>query len=111
MPLRRNTTLYGISAIFLVLDALRVHHSNEVKKWLKENVDKIQIFYLPSSSPELNPDELLNADLNQHVTMAAPARIKIDLTLTAIGALRSIQKQPGQVETYFGHKDVRPAAA
>jgi len=97
--------------IFLVLDNLRVHHSKAVKKWLKENEDKIQIFYLPSYSPELNPDELLNADLKQHVTKAAPPRNKIALTRTAIGALRSIQKQPGRVETYFGQKDVCYAAA
>lgn len=97
--------------IFLVLDNLRVHHSKAVKKWLKDNEDKIQVFYLPSYSPELNPDELLNADLKQHVTKAAPARNKIALTRTAIGALRSIQKQPGRVETYFGQKDVCYAAA
>ena len=96
--------------IFLILDNLRVHHSKEVKKWLKENEDKIQIFYLPSYSPELNPDEMLNADLKQHVTKAAPARNTIALTRTAIGALRSIQKQPGRIESYFGQKDVAYAA-
>ena len=46
-----------------------------------------------------DPDELLNADLKQHVTKAAPARNKIALIRTAIGALRSIQKQPDRVET------------
>ena len=58
--------------VFLILDNLRVHHSKQVKKWLAENADKIQVFYLPSYSPELNPDELLNADLKQQVTKAAP---------------------------------------
>ena len=96
--------------VFLILDNLRVHHSKVVKKWLNENQDKIQIFYLPSYSPELNPDELLNADLKQHVTKAAPARTKSALTRTAIGALRSIQKLPGRVENYFGQKDVAYAA-
>jgi hypothetical protein len=65
---------------------------------------------LPSYSPELNPDELLNADLNQHVTKAAPARNKIALTRSAIGALRSIQKQPDRIESYFSQKDVAYAA-
>jgi hypothetical protein len=46
----------------------------------------------------LNPDELLNADLKQRVTSAALDRNKIALTRTAIGALRSIQKQPQRVE-------------
>jgi hypothetical protein len=60
---------------------------------------------------ELNPDELLNADLKQRVTKAAPARTKIALTRTAIGALRSIQKQPNRVERNFEHDDVCYAAA
>ena len=96
--------------VFLILDNLRMHHSKAVKKWLKENEDKIQVFYLPSYSPELNPDELLNADLKQRVTKAAPARNKLALTRTAIGALRSIQKQPDRVESYFDQKDVCYAA-
>ena len=96
--------------VFLILDNLRVHHSKAVKKWLAENAERIQVFYLPSYSPELNPDEMLNADLKQHVTKAAPPRNKIALTRTAIGALRSIQKQPGRVQSYFGQNGVAYAA-
>ena len=97
--------------VFLILDNLRVHHSKAVKKWLAENEEKIQVFYLPSYSPELNPDELLNADLKQRVTKAVPARNKLALTRTAIGALRSIQKQPARVESYFEQENVSYAAA
>ena len=96
--------------IFLILDNLRVHHSKLVREWLEANTDKIEVFYLPSYSPKLNRDELLNADHKQRVTSAAPARNKIALTRTAIGALRSIQKQPQRVERYFSQKDVRYAA-
>jgi transposase len=96
--------------IFLVLDNLRVHHSKPVKQWLARNADKIEVFYLPSYSPELNPDELLNADLKRHVTTAAPARTAKALTRTAVGSLRSIQKQPARVQSYFRHKDVNYAA-
>ena len=97
--------------LFLILDNLRVHRSKAVKQWLTENAEKIAVFYWPSCSPELNPDELLNADLKQRVSKAAPARNKIAWTRTAIGALRSIQKQPERVENYFGQKDVCYAAA
>lgn len=61
---------------------------------------------MPSYSPELNPHELLNADLKQHVTRAHPPRNQIVITRTAIGALRSIQKQPGRVQNYFSQKDL-----
>ena len=96
--------------IFLVLDNLRVHHSKPVKQWLKEHAGKIEAFYLPSYSPELNSDELPNADLKQQVTKTALARTKAALTRTAVGTLRSIQKQPGRVERYFQQKDVRYTA-
>ena len=96
--------------IFLLLDNLRVHHSKLVKHWLARNADRIEVFYLPSYSPELNPDELLNADLKQRVTTAAPARTAKALTRTAITSLRSIQKQPARIQSYFKHKDVNYAA-
>jgi transposase len=96
--------------IFLILDNLRVHHAKLVKHWLAENADKIEVFYLPSYSPELNSDELLNADLKQRVTTAAPARTGKALVRTAVRSLRSIQKQPQRVQNYFQHKDVSYAA-
>jgi transposase len=87
--------------IFLVLDNLRVHHSKPVKKWLAEHTGQIEAFFLPSYSPGLNPNELLNADLKKRVTRIAPARTKTALTRTAICALPRIQKQPDHVECYF----------
>ena len=53
--LTRNTP----KKIFLILDNLRVHRSRVVKAWLEENKAKIEVFYLPSYSPQLNPDERL----------------------------------------------------
>jgi len=40
-----------------------VHHSKPVKEWVEAHTDKIELFFLPSYSPELNPDEHLNCDL------------------------------------------------
>ena len=56
--------------VFLILDNLRVHHAKPVKAWLAEHVDAIEVFYLPSYSPELNPEERLNADLKQAVELS-----------------------------------------
>jgi len=106
----KRVTRHEQRKLFLILDNLRVHHSQLVKQWLKANADKIEVFYLPSYSPELNPDELLNADLKQRVTTTAPARTKTALTRTASSSLRSIQKQPQRVQNYFLHQDVSYAA-
>ena len=64
------------------------------------------MLYLPSYSPELNTDELLNADLKEKVNEVAPARTKLALTRTGVSILRSIQKQSGKVEPCFEHKHV-----
>jgi hypothetical protein len=91
---------------FLILDNLRVHHSKAVNKRLEANADNVVVFFPPGYSPELNPDELLNAGLKQRVTKAAPAVTKMALTRTAIGALRCTQKQPERVERYLKQKVV-----
>lgn len=96
--------------VFVILDNLRVHHARKVKAWLAEHDEDIEVFYLPSYSPELNPDECLNADLKDAVTRRAPARSKKQLKDAAIGYLRKLQKSPARVRTYFQHKPVRYAA-
>jgi len=96
--------------VFLILDNLKVHHARPVKAWLATHVDEIEVFYLPSYSPELNPDEMLNADLKASVTRQAPARTKGHLKKAAISHLRRLQKSPQRVARYFMHKPIRYAA-
>ncbi len=96
--------------VFLILDNLRVHHAKPVKAWLAQNADAIEVFYLPSYSPELNPDEMANADIKQAVTKLAPARTKLQLVKATSEHLRSVQRQPERVRKYFEHGPVRYAA-
>jgi hypothetical protein len=53
--------------VVLVLDESRVHRAKIVKKSLAENKDQIEVFYPPSHSLELSPDECLNCDLKAGV--------------------------------------------
>jgi transposase len=96
--------------VYLILDNLKVHHARRVKGWLADHEEQIEVFYLPSYSPELNPDECLNADLKDGVTRRAPARSKAQLKKAAISHLRKLQKSPRRVRKYFEHKPVRYAA-
>lgn len=95
--------------LFLILDNLRVHHAKPVKAWLAEHADAIEVFYLPSYSPELNPDEMANADIKQAVTKLAPARTKLQLVKATASHLRSLQRQPERIRKYFEHGPVRYA--
>lgn len=96
--------------IFLIVDNLKVHHSYIVKDWLEEHKDEIEIFFLPSYSPELNPDEYLNCDLKDGVHSSVPARTKKELTGKAISHLRKLQKMPERVKKYFKHSKIAYAA-
>ncbi len=96
--------------VFLILDNLRVHHAKVFKAWLKDKEDQIEIFYLPSYSPELNPDEYLNCDLKAGVHSGKPARDKPALKKKVISHMRMLQKSPDRVSKYFRHEKIRYAA-
>jgi len=98
------------SKIFLIVDNLRVHHSKPVKEWLEEQKHEIELFFLPSYSPELNPDEYLNCDLKAGVHSGTPARSKAQLAKKAISHLRMLQKRSSRVQKYFKHPKIAYAA-
>jgi len=96
--------------VYLILDNLRVHHAKVFKAWLQEHEDEIEVFYLPSYSPELNPDEYLNCDLKAGVHSGKPARSKKQLKKKVLSHMRMLQKNPKRVAKYFEHKKIRYAA-
>ncbi len=53
--------------VFLIADHLRAHESATVNDWGVRRKERIEIFDLPRSAPELNPDEYLNHDIRMKV--------------------------------------------
>lgn len=51
--------------VHLVVDRHSAHRSRALRDWLADHSDRIELHFLPSYSPELNPDELVNADLKR----------------------------------------------
>ena len=87
--------------VFLILDNLRAHHSKLVKAWLETRKDQIEIFYLPSYSPELNPDERLNASLKHAISTSVPVRTKANLKAAAEIHMDSLANSPDAVRAFF----------
>ncbi len=94
--------------MFLILDNLKVHRAKVVKTWLSkpERRKEIEVFYLPSYSPELNPDEYLNCDLKCGVHSGTPARNKEQFSKKTIGHMRMLQKKPNRVRKYFKYSKI-----
>ena len=96
--------------VFLILDRLPVHRSAAVREWLARHKRQIEVSYLPSYSPALNPDEGLNADLKQTITRKAPMRSKPQLKQAAISHMRRLANSPARVRSFFHQKSMRYAA-
>ena len=96
--------------VFLILDNLRVHHSKLVKAWVAQHSEKIELFYLPSYSPQLNPEERLNADLKQEMGKRVPVRTKVKLREAATEHMAMLEQNPERVMSYFQDKRVQYAA-
>ena len=49
--------------IHVIMDNHPVHKSVKVREWVEKNKEEIEVHYLPTYSPEVNPDENLNRHL------------------------------------------------
>ncbi len=96
--------------VFLVLDNLGVHHCKPVKEWLSAHQEQIEVFYLPSYSPELNPDERLNGDMKQAIEARVPCRTKDKLCLASTNHMAAIEKSPERIKAFFKDPFVAYAA-
>lgn len=94
--------------VFLVRD--RVHRCKPVKAWLAEHRRDIEVFFLPSYSTELDPDERLNADLKHAIGSKVPVRTKAKLRAAADEHMQFIAANRDRVRSYFQDPIVKYAA-
>ena len=80
--------------VYLILDNLRVPHSAPVQARLGEHREAIVGHHLPSSSPELNPDERLKRSLKSKLGQLPAAKDERTLHRQTLGPLRSCHRQP-----------------
>jgi transposase len=96
--------------LFVIVDKLPVHRAHRVTAWLHDHADRIELFYLPSYAPEHNPDEFLNKDLKQAMARRRTPRDKAALKSSLTSYMRSLQRCPAKVRTFFQAPSVRYAA-
>lgn len=100
----------GGRKVFLILDNLRVHHAKVLKPWLEARRHEIELFFIPSYSPHLNPDELLNHDLKANAVGRKRARNESEMIANAIDHLEGRARTPEVVAAFFREEHVRYAA-
>ena len=95
--------------VYFIVDNLPQHHSKLVKDWLNANEASIKLFYLPSYSPELNPDEYLNCDLKRGMNKKKMPKDTTQLKNNATDYMQKLAKSPEKVKSFFRHPRVRYA--
>lgn len=96
--------------VFMILDGHPVHRAKKVKIWLEVRKDCIEVFRLPSYSPELNPDELLNQDVKTNAHGRRRPKNQSEMVGNVRSYLRSTQRRTKIVQSYFHERHVRYAA-
>ncbi|MGW0937806.1 IS630 family transposase [Streptomyces sp. NPDC002666] len=93
--------------IHLVVDGHSAHRSKKVKVWLADHTEEIELHFLPPYSPELNPEELVNADLTYSLPKSHRAMNQAELAADTRQFFRRRQRQPHIVRGYFHGPHVR----
>lgn len=106
----RRLEKHDSGKIYLIMDNHKVHHSATVTSWLAQPERRIKLFFLPSYSPELNPDELLNNDVKANAVGRKRAHNLAQLMLNIRAHLKRRQANPGLVVRFFEERHVAYAA-
>lgn len=101
---------YKKRKIFFVTDNHPSHKTKKLKGWLEENRDKIEVFFIPPYSPELNAQEYVNQDLKTNIVGRKRAINKGQLKENISDFMNRRKADRAQVRKYFHHEHAQYAA-
>ena len=87
--------------VFLIVDRAGYHTSKETREWVNEHRNRIELFFLPSYSPDLNPDEWVWKNVkSDNIARVVPQRPG-HLFEIADRALRVLRATPAKIRSFF----------
>jgi len=101
---------YSRKKIYFVTDGHPAHKTKKLQEWLAENRDRIEIFFLPPYSPELNPQEYVNQDVKTNIIGKKRPINKTQMRINVENFMNYRRNDRMQVQKYFHANHVRYAA-
>jgi len=94
--------IYDIKGkVFLIVDRAGYHTSKETREWVKKHENRIELFFLPPYSPDLNPDEWVWKNVkNDNIAKIVPQGPG-HLFEIADRALRVLRATPQKIRSFF----------
>ena len=87
--------------IIIITDNSKVHTSAMTKEFLDQNKSRFAVYFLPTYSPDLNPDEEVWKYLKNVKLEAHQARNKKEFKPLVLSKMYSIQKKPNLIKSFF----------
>jgi transposase len=96
--------------VFLILDGHPMHKAKRVSECVAEFAGKLQVFFLPPYSPELNPDELVWQDLKTNGVGKTPVASARELHERVTQHMQTLQGLPRKIRSFFQAEHTQYAA-
>lgn len=106
----RRMIRYSREKVFFITDGHPAHKTKKLKGWLEENKNRIEVFFIPPYSPELNAQEYLNQDVKTNVIGKKRPINKAEMRTNVEQFMNGRKSNKKQVKKYFHQKHVRYAA-
>ena len=97
----KRLLVHAPRVVFLIVDGHPTHKAVMVRQYVETVSNKLRLFFLPPYSPELNPDELVWNDLKNNGIGRMPIGTKENLKRDILSHLRSLQKLPLRIQSFF----------
>jgi transposase len=103
-----NRLMYNAqNPIFLIWDGHPTHKSKKVRECINSFEGKLEVYLLPSYSPELNPTEQVWRSVKNHTVGRKAVFGPDQLKSAVIGSLRRLQKISKIIMAFFQHPECR----
>jgi transposase len=96
--------------IFLIVDRGPAHVSKKTKAFVETLGRRLKLFYLPSYSPDRNPDELVWKHLKADTVGRMVTTSKADFKSKVVSSMRSLQKNTKKIRSFFQKPSLQYAA-
>jgi len=96
--------------LILLADRASFHRSGEVRAFVRAHRQQWRVFFLPTHSPELNPDEHVWEEVKDKRLGKQPIKNKRDLKKRLQSTLRSLQHRAKRIISFFHLPDTQYAA-
>ena len=97
------------SPVFLIVDGHPAHRAKKVHEFVESTEGRLQLFFLPPYSPQLNPDELVWNDLKRNIGRRAHENLG-KMRSAILRHLRSLQRRCSKIKAFFQESHLRYAS-